>query len=539
MAAAAVCALLSVGFAFRTFPGSADSIARWNFPTRAGDESGLGGGLTYYVEPDFCSKMFPSFADRGYIRCRDMHASMLRAFDTWAANHPDIKFMNATDKCMNEPEVKDCLARPPSGMDRGRCITLCSVAEIFIFAEKIDNYDLPAKTQLLKGVSTTITDSNLLKAPQTSSGPVNDRDFVISRATITFNTDQKVYMDSYFCPGMHRMELQGTSVHITFALIMMPFFAGSLLALIIILFFTFVAAQQHRERGQLYMYVYSLHVLTTPIWRVWCILIVLIISSYSYFGIAAPCVDGFDFEAAMVHYIGEALGLTDPEKASPQSNYKMGTETVTIDNATVTRDKLLSPATCTSAALLPPSQEGSLLVKEKFNKTLVFANYSMGPVMLTPTKTRVSRCPTLDDLNGLNMIYPTCSLINNVAPQCTPAKTSLGILRFVGTVFFGLFLAFMILWFLSWTTEWYKRRLESFPPPETKEEKEERKQEERRQKKEMQVVALETALETEVPDEDEIEDEEDDDEVVEGAGAIDYAPPYMSTPEKTGRIGRI
>ena len=55
----------------------------------------------------------------------------------------------------------------------------------------------------------------------------------------------------------------------------------------------------------------------------------------------------------------------------------------------------------------------------------------------------------------------------------------------------------------------------------------------------MQVVALETALETEVPDEDEVEDEDEDDEGVEGAGAIDYAPPYMSTPEKTGRIGHI
>ena len=74
MAAVAISALLGAGFAFRRTPdNNVDAMVRWNRPTGALDESGLGSGLTYFIEPDFCTKMMPSFDDR---RCGSPESSV-------------------------------------------------------------------------------------------------------------------------------------------------------------------------------------------------------------------------------------------------------------------------------------------------------------------------------------------------------------------------------------------------------------------------------------------------------------------------------
>lgn len=540
MAAVAISALVGAGFAFRSTPANnVDAMNRWNRPASANDNSGLGSGLTYFIEPDFCTKMFPSFDDRQYIWCRDIQASILRAFVTWSSNHPDIRFMNATDVCLKDIPFVNCFNSPPTvstttgtaSVDRGNCTKLCAAAEIYIIAQDLGTkFEEPARVQFFKTVGFDSQDPALLSGPTTTSGAVVTRDSGISRAVITFNTAQCVYMDSYFCPGMHRLETAGTSVHVLFSFLMMPLFAIALVAIGVRSCMAVAEVQKNKDRGVLHGTVAAVHKITTPIWISWAMISLAILAPYVYFSIVAPCVKCYDFEASMVHYVGEVLGLADPEKAaaqSPSRNYKMGTDTyVNGQNQTLTRIKEMTASTCTSDAIKPLTDAGSMVLPVAFDKALTFANESLGPVMLTPKRNRAPRCPTLDDLQGLNMLYPTCELSQQTMPQCVTSTSSLGILRFAGSVAFSMFVAFMALWFVSWVTAFYLRRLDSLPLPETKKEKRERDQAERDAEKKAKREAKEAKEAA-----DKYDKAEDDALDAAMAAAVDYALEKLAAEE--------
>ena len=103
-------------------------------------------------------------------------------------------------------------------------------------------------------------------------------------------------------------------------------------------------------------------------------------------------------------------------------------------------------------------------------------------------------------------------------PQCVTSTSSLGILRFAGSVAFSLFVAFMALWFVSWVTAFYLRRLDSLPLPETKKEKRERDQAERDAEKKAKREAKEAAEAA-----DKYDKAEDDALDAAMAAAVDYA----------------
>ena len=74
-------------------------------PASSDSDEGLGGGIAFAVEPDFCSKVMDTLEDRSYATCEYIEAATLRAFDTWAANHADVSFVNVTDLCTTDPAV--------------------------------------------------------------------------------------------------------------------------------------------------------------------------------------------------------------------------------------------------------------------------------------------------------------------------------------------------------------------------------------------------------------------------------------------------
>lgn len=421
---------LAVGFA--TTPSALDATfaLRWS-----ADASGLTGGLSFAVEPDFCSKLMPQFEDRQYIYCSYLQSAMLRAFETWSMNHQDISFINVTDVCNIDEAVLACRTESgnstdPQATTNGNCTKLCSRAQIFVLADHLHAADaivsqgsqtvfpLPAKVGLWQSVNdTTETYITRTTAPRTTSGVFAGNQPKIGQATITFNRYHCKYLDSTFCRGMHEMQASGMSALVVFSLAVAPFLAIAIVGMILRLF---AAVQAGRKSGSP---CEGIFIITTPIWLMFALVAMAIVCPYVYFSIARPCVRCFDFEASFVQAVGTVLGLSDPSATS--ANYEFV--------------QPLNSSNCADGAIKIPSAS-PLLRQVAFIKGTEVGN---GPVMLTPQRTRVERCPSLDDLQGLNYLYPTCSLTRQSDPVCIESMQSLGALRFASVVMMGIVCSFL------------------------------------------------------------------------------------------------
>lgn len=455
---ASLLAALAVGFSVTPSQPNAPYVLRWS-----NDQSGLKGGLGFAVEPDFCEKMMPQFTDRRYIYCSYLQSAMLRAFETWAINHPDISFVNVTEICATEDAVTDCMNEPGdlppeevasgtgSGEDisigRGNCTKLCSAAQIFILAEHLQASDgsvfsLPTSVGLwgALGLTSNAVIQVGVSPPLTTSGVTSNRDPRINRAVLTVNRAQPFYLDSTFCAGMHRINAQGMDALVVFSLVMMPIFACALVGLLVRLGVSMSALCKSEKKGTCDKLIEALHLMSTPIWLTWFMLTAGIVCPYTYYNIAEPCVRNFDFEASFTRAIGEALGLSDPTLTGT-ANYEMTTP--------------LNTSNCVGDVLALPSQS-TMLQSTSFTAGMV----GDGPLMMTPSQTRAERCPSLDDLQGLNFLYPTCSLSRQSNPLCVKSNISLGLVTFMGVVVLGVILSYVCVVFVSYSTGYLMRRSE-------------------------------------------------------------------------------
>ena len=75
----------------------------WSFPKDADDRTGLGGGITWQWDPKLCDALIDKFDEDffffAFLQCRDLKASMHRAFASWSDNHKDINFVEVTEEC--------------------------------------------------------------------------------------------------------------------------------------------------------------------------------------------------------------------------------------------------------------------------------------------------------------------------------------------------------------------------------------------------------------------------------------------------------
>ena len=112
---------------------------------------------------------------------------------------------------------------------------------------------------------------------------------------------------------------------------------------------------------------------------------------------------------------------------------------------------------CDEDGILPPTDSNSLVVAAAYNET----GLGTGSVMLTPTLSRAERCPTLDDVEGLNMLYPTCVYTRQKDPLCVPSDMSgLSVTRMAAVVLTGTMISFFLILFFSWTSTWGMRKLD-------------------------------------------------------------------------------
>jgi hypothetical protein len=190
-------------------------------------------------------------------------------------------------------------------------------------------------------------------------------------------------------------------------------------------------------------------------------LIVVPVIFYAY--IFLPCWDCYDFTAAATHEIGHVLGLMHPDASA-----ELGL------NLWYRRDNLsvhLAPAerkvNCTEpwsrVGIWPNSTEALDAIAASGDpaamtaKRMLEANEasagvpSWGSVMATFTFNNPGTCIFQDDLDALNVLYPTCEEAV-LLPQCDHAQTFLGLVRlsmYVGLPVITLLLSAIMLHALS------------------------------------------------------------------------------------------
>lgn len=92
--------------------GGTERHFSWSLPALAADSSGLGGGITYAIDPSFCTMMLARFREQPFtwweailnmgftfVDCAEISDAIGRAFNTWAANHQAISFKDVSSVC--------------------------------------------------------------------------------------------------------------------------------------------------------------------------------------------------------------------------------------------------------------------------------------------------------------------------------------------------------------------------------------------------------------------------------------------------------
>lgn len=175
----------------------AEGAYLWTTPADPLSTEGLGGGITYAVDTDFCNRILPQFREGsdldkmfGFITCKLLRAALNRAFSTWSDNHPAISFYDVTERCEAD-----------HGGAQG-----CPVAEVIISTD--DSKDAPENSASGEGERAAFVIQNpqwgLLRTP---SG-LERMTFINQVAELKFSTKLCWYLDSTFCGAFHRHEIE-------------------------------------------------------------------------------------------------------------------------------------------------------------------------------------------------------------------------------------------------------------------------------------------------------------------------------------------
>jgi hypothetical protein len=381
-----------------------ETALRWSAPAPAAagssaENDGLGGGLTYAIEPTFCERILPNirddlFADAGaLVRCELLKAAVARAFSAWEVNHKEIHFVDAgAEACA--PRADGGLEPETADGNGGRCI----VPEILVRAPRAgdagfnesafgDKYDAQVRAGYTEVVG--LSGQGVLK----TNGVLDLSGGRIVRARVSVNTKMCWYLDAPFCFGFRaRPSGDGRGVSNSTLLVCAWVCAGAL-ALAWLAYLVYAAMRPRRRRAS-----------RCASWLA-CACVGLLLVWPPVFAriVFAPCLDCLDFEQMLTHEIGHALGLGHPDEAAATGlNYRLprGRD---LDARGVCRDDLRLPERTSAVA---PS------------------------LLLATVQHTAGACPSRDDVEGLHVLYPTCSDSLFAEPRCpAPSARSTGILR--------------------------------------------------------------------------------------------------------------
>ena len=77
----------------------------WTSPAESASERGMGGGLTWAIDPNLCENLLSSFQEQpflgiSFVTCREIQAALHRGFSAWADNSAKLRFVDVSKECV-------------------------------------------------------------------------------------------------------------------------------------------------------------------------------------------------------------------------------------------------------------------------------------------------------------------------------------------------------------------------------------------------------------------------------------------------------
>uniref|UniRef100_A0A7S3B6Y8 Uncharacterized protein n=1 Tax=Haptolina ericina TaxID=156174 RepID=A0A7S3B6Y8_9EUKA len=383
---------------------------------------GLGNTITWAWDARLCDqllgKMEEDFWDISFVGCDDVRAALHRAFATWSMNHKFIKFTDVTLECAKRGFVQEG----------------CPLAEVWVtyLDSHLVNGSTPfyGRPELVNGVvhrdvaqaepwadySSTFEPTNGGPTPFTMYGiyPVPRKVIEVTGGRISFNTESPTcwYLDSSFCQGWHDLKNEHSpdGVYI-FSVTLLFFFWGAAFFATTLHFLLLLRGvlRQNRKLMTNYKPFYQRagHALLLTcerlgFYRMTARLLLIMLPWAFYNSIFITCWDCYDFEAMAAHQIGHLLGLGHPNTAASELTSGTGPPGQNSYHTLLAAGGPMNASTCMNpwdyvVEGVPPGAKINPLTGNRYS--------IMDAVDLHNPRT----CLTEDDLEALNVLYPTCS----------------------------------------------------------------------------------------------------------------------------------
>ena len=454
----------------------------WTFPRDPLDTRGLGGSITWALDPSMCAHLMPRMREgywtQTFVGCPMIKASIQRALDAWAINHHFISFTDVSAQCdeeaargggglaaMGAPAWDNAFAPPLR--------TSCSHAELYVTARAnqsepfSDGYDRDGGDAVAEAIayprlSNTFRFTNG-ETPYLVFGQTQLARQVVEvtggRIELDASPGTCYYLDHRFCAPFNAMKRATSPGAALFGGFVTFFLVWGVLMAFVVLELFWQLGKRIRRRWLDLRHMKETRAVTLEgenlYWRTQICLGAA--ASWSVAGttlrlfwVAAPwafyqfilqnCWECYDFEAAVAHQMGHLLGLSHPD-VPPQKLLGVGGVPPSNNsyNAHLAAGGIMNAnnSHCTHVwddvvAGTPPGLTGSELIYTEGGKcdpgpcglvrTALMARY-------TASHSTSGGCLEQDDYEGLLTLYPVCTSGGvPTSPTCLDTPNNLGML---------------------------------------------------------------------------------------------------------------